>query len=231
MQARDVMTTSVVTVGPDAGVGEIAKLLLGHRISGVPVVDAEARLLGIVTEGDLMRRPEIETERQRSWWLRILADPRDIAKEYAQSHGTRARDVMTAQVITVAEDAPLGEIARLLEERRIKRVPVVRDGKLVGIVSRANLLQGLAARSDAVRTVAPIDDRSLRERVAAVLARQGWTSHGTFNVIVTDGVVELWGLVESDEERKAVRIAAEGVPGVRAVKDHLGAVRPWVLGT
>jgi CBS-domain-containing membrane protein len=230
MQARDVMTTTVVTVRPDTRVEQIAALLLERRISGVPVVDADGRLVGIVTEGDLMRRPELGTERHRGWWLRLFGDERERAAEYARAHGTRAEQVMTRHVVTVTEETPLGEIARLLEERRIKRVPVVRDGKLVGIVSRANLLHGLAARPAPAPPERWMDDRSIRDEVARVLDREGLTMHGPLNVTVTNGVVELWGLVESEEERLAIRVAAENAPGVVAVKDNLGRIRPWLSG-
>jgi CBS domain-containing protein len=230
MQARDVMTTKVVTVRPDTRVEQIAALLLERRISGVPVVDAGGRLVGIVTEGDLMRRPEMGTERHRGWWLRLFGDERERVAEYARSHGTRAEQVMTRNVVTVTEETSLGEIARLLEEHRIKRVPVVRDGKLVGIVSRANLLHGLAARPAPTPPERWMDDRSVRDEVVRVLDREGLTSHGPLNVTVTNGVVELWGLVESEEERLAIRVATESVPGVVAVKDNLGRIRPWLSG-
>jgi CBS domain-containing protein len=228
MQARDVMTTSVVSVGPDTRVEEIARLLLERRISGVPVVDAGGRILGIVTEGDLMRRPEIGTERRRSWWLRFFADPRDRAEEYAKAHGSRAENVMTRNVVTVTEETSLAEIAHLLERHHIKRVPVVRDGLLVGIVSRANLLQGLAAGRQAVVPARSRDDQAIRAEVIRTLDRESWLTHSPLNVIVTDGVVELWGFVESDEERRAIRVAVESVPGVVGVKEHLGSVQPWV---
>lgn len=230
MQARDVMTANVVRVRPDTRVEEIARLLLERRISGVPVVDAGGRILGIVTEGDLMRRPEIQTERRRSWWLAFFADARDRAGEYAKTHGSRAEDVMTRNVVTVAEDTSLAEIAHLLERHRIKRVPVVRDGQLVGIVSRANLIQGLAARRQAAAPPRSMDDRAIRTEIMRTLDREGWVTHGPLNVIVTDGVVELWGFVESDEERHAIRVAVESVPGVAGVQEHLGSVRPWVWG-
>ncbi len=230
MQAKDVMTTDVVTVAPDTPIEEIARLLLARRISGVPVVDAGGRLVGIVTEGDLMRRPEIEAERHRSWWLRLFGDPRADAAAYVRSHGARAEDVMTREVVTVTEDTTLGEIAQLLEERRIKRVPVVLGGRVVGIVSRANLLHALVARREALAEPPPADDRVIREAVLATVRAQGWRSHGTLNVIVRDGVVELWGVVESDQERAALRVAVEGVRGVREVRDHLGSVQPWVRG-
>lgn len=230
MQARDVMTTDVVTVTPETPVEEVAKLLLARRISGVPVVDANGRLVGILTEGDLMRRPEIETERHRSWWLRLFADPRGAAEEYVRSRGIRADDVMTRQVVTVTEDTSLSEIAELLEGHRIKRVPVVRGGRVVGIVSRANLLHALVARREALAQALPADDRAIREQVLATLQAQAWRSHGALNVTVNDRMVELWGVVESEEERAALRVAVEAIPGVRGVKDHLGWIQPWLRG-
>ncbi|HEX2480980.1 MAG TPA: CBS domain-containing protein [Methylomirabilota bacterium] len=231
MQASDVMTTDVVTVRPDTRVEHIAGLLLERRISGVPVVDADGRLVGIVTEGDLMRRPEIGTERHRGWWLRMFGDERERAAEYARAHGSRAEQVMTRNVVTVTEETPLGEIARLLEEHRIKRVPVIRDGKVVGIVSRANLLHSLAASPAPAQPARWMDDRSMRDEVLRVLQREGLTAHGPLNVTVTNGVAELWGLVESEEERQAIRVAVENVPGVVSVRDNLGRIRPWLWGS
>jgi CBS domain-containing protein len=231
MQARDVMTTQVVTVRPETSVEQIAALLLERRISGVPVVDAGGRLLGIVTEGDLMRRPEIGTERHRGWWLRFFGDERARTVEYARAHGSRAEQVMTRNVVTVGEDTSLADIARLLEEHHIKRVPVVRDGRVVGIVSRANLLHGLATHVDATPPAKPIDDRSLRDAVLRAFERDDLTLHGRLNVIVKNGVVELWGLVESEEARRAIRIAAENVPGVTGVRDNLGSIPPWLWGS
>jgi CBS domain-containing protein len=227
MQASDVMTTNVVTVRPETRVDEIARLLLERRISGVPVIDADGRLVGIVTESDLMRRPELGTERHRGWWLRMFQDPRARAAEYVRAHGSRAEEVMTRDVITVTEEIPVGEIARLLEEHRIKRVPVVRGGQVIGIVSRANLLQGLAARPAPTVPEGAKDDRSIRADVLRVLHDEGLTARSPLNVIVTNGVVELWGVVESEEERRALKVAVENVPGVLAVRDNLGSVRRW----
>jgi CBS domain-containing protein len=231
MQARDVMTAPVVTVRPDTRVEEIAQLLLERRISGVPVVDDRGALVGIVTEGDLMRRPEIGTERHRGWWLRFFGDERARAEEYARAHGSRAEQVMTRNVVSVSDETSVAEIARLLEEHHIKRVPVIRDGRVVGIVSRANLLHGLATQHDPTPPARPMDDRSIREAALQALERDGWTAHSRLNLIVRNGVVELWGLVDSDEARRAIRVAVENVPGVTAVKDNLGRIPPWLWGS
>lgn len=229
MQAKDIMTTNVVTVAPDTRVEDIAALLLERRISGVPVVDAKERIVGIVTEGDLMRRPESDSERRHSWWLDLLVSSEESAADYVKTHGMRAEDVMTRGVITIGEQASVGEVAEILESRRIKRVPVVRDDRIVGIIARANLLQALAASR---RATAPpsSDDRSIRARIMEVLNHERWVSFGSLNVIVTDGVVELWGWVDSESERKALRVAVENVPGVRKLEDHLGSVPPYVRG-
>jgi CBS domain-containing protein len=227
MRAADVMTTEVITVTPETAVTDIARLLLRHRISAVPVVERGGRLVGIVSEGDLMRRVEAGTERRRPWWLALVAGAEDAAREYAKTHGHRASDVMTHQVVSVTEDTSLAEIARLLEERHIKRVPVLRDEQVIGIVSRADLLRAVASQPGPPPAVA-MDDRTIREQIWRAFQGAGLEASAHLNVIVTDGVVHLWGLVASDDERRALRIAAEGVPGVRGVEDHLGLLRPWL---
>lgn len=230
MVAKDVMTKRVVTVGPETPVPKIAQLLLERRISAVPVVDAGGRILGIVSEGDLIRRPEVGAPPRRSWWLALLGGAEEGAVEYVKTHGGRAKDVMTPTVVTVAEDAPLGEIARLLEERRIKRVPVVSRGKLVGIVSRADLLRALASARARPRRAGKRSDQAIRDKLLRTLERQGWAPLGQVNVTVADGVVHLWGLIDSEEQRRALCVAAEGIAGVRAVQDHLGMVPPYLRG-
>ena len=224
MVAKDIMTTQVVTVDPDTPVRRIAELLLAHRISGVPVVGSGGDLVGIVSEGDLMRRPETGTERHRSWWLELVTTSDDLAREYVKAHGRRAADVMSPEVVTVAEDAPAGTMARLLEEHRIKRVPVVRGRRLVGIVSRADLLRGLAAQAAPPEASAASDDRAIRAQLLRTLRDVRWTRPEFVSVIVTGGIVHLWGLVASDEERHALRVAADSIPGVRAVEDHMSRV-------
>lgn len=226
MKIRDVMSTSVVSVPPDATVEEIARLLLKHRISAVLVVDGSGIPLGIVSEGDLMRRIETGTERARSWWLRLLADPAVLAIEYTKSHGRRAGDVMSRPVLSIGEDASLGEAATLMETHRIKRLPVIRDGLVVGVVSRANLVQALAS-AGTNKPSTEDRDRAIRDRLMTELGRQPWSSPDARHVIVDAGVVHLWGFVTSEEERAATRVAAERISGVRAVEDHL-MLRPLV---
>jgi CBS domain-containing protein len=217
------MTTPVLTVTKDATVREVARLLLDRHISAVPVVDGDGILLGVVSEGDLIRRADSGTERHPSWWLSLVSDPEDDARSYLKSHGLRAGDVMTHNVIVVTEDTAVPEIADLLEKHRIKRVPVVREGCVVGIVSRANLLQALVARPAASAVTTSSDDRALRDAVfAAVKATGSRTVY--VNVLVADGVAHLWGMAHSQAERAAMRVAAETVPGVKRVEERVSVL-------
>jgi CBS-domain-containing membrane protein len=221
MRARDVMTTEVVSVGPEATVPEVAALLIQRRISAVPVLDGE-RLIGIVSEGDLMRRPETETEPGASPWLSLFTGPGVAPDRFAKAHGRTAREVMTPEVVTVAPDTPLDEVARLLEAHRIKRVPVLEEGRLVGILSRANLLHGLVARRAAQpRESSAERDRRIRREVQAVLQRNPWLERGHMNLVVSEGVVHVWGIVRSEEHRSGLLGALGAIEGVRAVEDHL----------
>jgi CBS domain-containing protein len=227
MRAKDVMTTRVVTVEAETPVEEIARLLLSHRISAVPVLGAAGELAGIVSEGDLMRRADMGTARQAHWWQSLTEDFDDRARAYTRTYGKNAADVMTRHVVTVALDTPLADVARILEERRIKRVPVVNAaGVLIGIVSRADLLRALALRHAETPTIVA-DDVELRERVMRAFDRAAVVPLPNVNAIVTNGVVHLWGLVDSDEQRRACRVVAERVLGVRAVEDHLGQLAPY----
>ncbi len=217
MKAKDVMTARVVAVMGETTVAELAQRLLQHRVSAAPVVDSEGTLVGIVSEGDLLRH--VAPERTpRSWWLGLF-DGDSAARDYTKAHGRHVRDVMTRDVISVTEDTPVPEIAELLETRHIKRVPVVRDGKVVGIVSRANLIHGLAAMRAAV-SPATADDERLRAAVVAELSARDWSHINSTNVVVTNGVVEFWGLVDNQDEKDAARVAAENLPGVKKVVDH-----------
>ena len=221
MRAQDVMTSPPITVAPETPVVEIAALLVDRGISAVPVVDASGRAVGIVSEGDLLRRSEIGTERQRSQWLELLLDRGAQAADFSKAHGLLARDVMTRDVISVSPDTDVGEIARILEQRRIKRVPVVRDGVPLGIVSRANLLRGLVAATRQAPPRPAASDLELRTALEDRLRGEAWIDLSRLNIVVNDGVVHLWGIIRSDEQRRALTIAAESMPGVREVVDHL----------
>lgn len=226
MRAKDVMTVNPVSVGPDATVPEIAEVLLEHRISGVPVVDVERHVLGVVSEGDLMRRPEI-MPRRRAWWLAMFTGEQPDA-EFVKTHGRFAHEVMTSPAIAVEEEVSIEDIAQLLEERGIKRVPVLRDGKLVGIVSRADLLRALAAGKRPPRLAAALNDRTLREAILAEMAREKWPLAGVVNVVVSDGTVHFWGMLGPDEDPRALVVLAENVPGVQAVHDYRARVPQYV---
>lgn len=220
MKASDIMTSPVVTANPQTKVRHIAALLLRHGISALPVVE-RGKLVGIVSEGDLLHRHELGTEaRPRgAWrWLRLLSVA-DSSAEYVKSHATRARDIMTAHVVCVAPDTPIAEIASLLEKRGIRRVPVVERGRLAGIVSRSDLVRALAAKARVI-DAGSTSDRAIREHLLKELGRQPWWVASTSTVLVTDGVVHYFGTVDSEHERRAARVAAENVPGVRGVSDH-----------
>jgi CBS domain-containing protein len=221
MKAADVMVSTVVTVGPECSVQDLAETLLEHRISAVPVVSNGGALVGIVSEGDLIRRTEMDTERRRSRWLALLIGTQPLAAEFVKSHACRVADVMTRDVIVATPDTPLRHIAALLEKNGIKRVPIVSNGKLVGIVSRANLVQALASARKEIKAAAATSDRMIREELLSRLRTESWARTSRLNVIVHDGTVELWGGVRSQTEKQAVRVAAELTPGVRAVNDNL----------
>jgi CBS domain-containing protein len=224
------MITNVITVGTATPVSEIANILLTNHISAVPVLDDKDELVGVVSEGDLIRRVETGTERRRSWWLELFADNELLAQEYVKSHARKAADVMTRHVITASEDTPLAEIATLLERHQIKRVPILRGRKVVGIVSRANLLQALASLREKVAPSSAPDDAAIRAKVMEQLQAQPWGVSSLLNVTVQNGVVDLWGLVSTAQEKNAIRVAAEITDGVRAVNDNI-VVRPLVMGS
>ena len=225
MHAADVMTPDVVCATPETTLPELIRLMLDNRISALPVL-ADGRLVGIVSEGDLLRRVETGTEPHPSRWLELVTSSSRLAADYTRTHGRKAGEVMTRDVVAVSEFTPIDEIAQLLETRQIKRVPVVRDGMVVGIVSRRNLIQVLGSRLSA-RPVA-VDDRTIRDAFYAELRQQTWAeSPGSINAVVSDGVVHLWGVAPDEQRRHAMVVAAENIPGVRGVEDHME--RPRVI--
>ena len=220
MIAKEIMTTDVLTVSPDQTIHDVAGKLLERAVSALPVVDEQGRLIGIISEGDLLRRVETGTDRKRSWWLDMMVSTEEKSRDFLKSHAVHVRDVMTRKVITVGEETPAYEIAEILEENRIKRVPVVDGDRLVGIVSRADLIRGLAVRHIPVTSSAQ-DDHDLREAVLRAIGEIDAAGSAYVNVLVKDGAVHLWGLAQSPDHKTALRVAVESVPRVAAVVDHL----------
>jgi len=229
LKAADVMTPNVLTVGPESSVAQAIRLMLDNSVSGVPVLAADRKLVGILTEGDLLRRSETGTERHRPRWLEILMGPGRAAGEYVRTHGRKVADIMSTDVVSVAGDTPLDEVVGLMERRRIKRVPVVEGEALVGIVSRADLLRSLLGVLDAQPAEARRDEEIL-ELIQAELAKRSWVPRDGLSISVKDGVVDLNGVILEEEEREALRVVAENAPGVKAVEDHLVWIEP-VSGT
>jgi CBS domain-containing protein len=215
MKASDIMVSNVITTGSDASVQDVANLLLSNRISAVPVVDADGGILGIVSEGDLINRTDTATAHRKSWWLNALASNDALAIEYTKTHSRRVSDVMTHDVITASPETPASEIAAVLEKNRIKRVPIVSNGKLIGIAT----LKEKAPQSHS-------DDSAIRDKIMKELNNERWARPALLTVTVRDGTVDLWGIVDSEAERKAVNVLVEVTPGVRAINDNLiiGAV-------
>jgi len=223
MRAADIMSSPVITAGPDASVIDAVRLMLRSHVSGLPVVAADGTLAGIVTEGDLLRRVETDTERHHSRWAELFRTGK-MAEEYTRSHGRKVSEVMTTRVATVEADTPLATVVDLMETKHVKRLPVLRGGKLAGIVSRSDLLRALVAAA-AAESTGTTDDNAIRERLAAELGRQRWTPR-SIRFSVKNGVVALEGVIFDDRDRAALCVAAENVPGVKSVKDKLVWIEP-----
>ncbi|MBP6769611.1 MAG: CBS domain-containing protein [Reyranella sp.] len=228
MRAKDIMTESIVCVNVKETVFDAAELLLGAGVSAAPVVNDQGNVLGIVSEADLIHRAEIATTPRKSWLQRLLGGEATAARDFVSTHARKVADVMTREVVTASDDATLVELVELIEKHRVKRIPIVRDNKLVGVVSRANLLGALLSREPEA-AVEPTDDNQLRQAVVDAFDKQPWKSRWPVNVVVSDGAVHLWGFVESEDVRKAYRVAAENVPGVKKVRSHLRSI-PATVG-
>jgi len=229
LKASDVMTRNVLTVGPESSVAQAIRLMLDNNISGLPVLAADRKVVGILTEGDLLRRGETGTERHRPRWLEILMGPGRAAGDYVRTHGRKVEDIMSTDLVNVAADTPLDEVVGLMERRRIKRVPVVEGDALIGIVSRADLLRSLLGVLDAQPAESRRDEEIL-ELIQAELAKRSWVPRDGLSISVKDGVVDLNGVILEEKEREALRVVAENTPGVKAVEDHLVWIEP-VSGT
>jgi CBS domain-containing protein len=219
MKAADVMTRQVVTVRPNATIEEAARLMLKHRISGLPVTD-EGAVLGILTEGDLLRRAETGTGKHHTRWIALFLGPGRLAQEYVRAHARRVSEVMTDRVFSGTPETPLSEIVALMEAKHVKRLPVVEEGRLVGILSRADIMAALVDLLSE-RPAGTASDAEIRGQILSEIDLQPWGPRGSVEVSVTDGIVALNGTITDERARAALRVAAENVPGVRAVRDHL----------
>jgi CBS domain-containing protein len=221
MKAHEAMTKNVITVGANTPVREIAALLVQHRISAVPVLSDDGKVVGIVSQTDLGHRSETGTEKRRKWWLEMFADSNSKARDYIKIHGRVANDVMTRFVASVSKDAQLSEVAEILDTHRIRQVPVMEDGKLAGMISRADLVRKLAEATITPSAAKP-ENGALQKAIWQRIKAEGWVHSALVNITVKDGMVELWGAVASDEQRRALHLLVEGVNGVRRVEDHVG---------
>jgi CBS-domain-containing membrane protein len=229
MLASEVMTRNIVTIGRDAPIRDAIRLMLDNKVSGLPVVDARDKMIGILTEGDLLHRSEIATEKHHWRWLEFVLGPGRMASEYVKTHGRLVGELMTREVVTIGVDTPLGDIVALMEHHHVKRLPVIDNGKLAGIVSRADLLAALGKALDA-QAVPAASDEDIRARILAELEKVEWAPRDGLTIAVADGVVELSGVVFDEHERAALRVAAENIPGVKGISDRLVWVEP-VSGT
>ncbi len=219
MKAKHVMVAPVKTGRADMTVRDVANILTENHISALPIVDGAGAIIGVVSEGDLVRRAEIGTQKRRSWWLSLFTSKDLLAEEYARSHARLVKDLMTRDVVSVDPETPLAKIAELFERHRIKRVPVCENGKLVGIVTRANLVQAIATAPQKFHE--DLKDEQIREKAMKRLAGEEWANANLINITVGQGTVHVWGLVNSEAERKAIVVAIENIAGVKAVNDNL----------
>ncbi|CAM5772939.1 hypothetical protein LMIY3S_04011 [Labrys miyagiensis] len=226
MRIADIMTRKVISVRPEATIGEAVDLMVNSRLSGLPVVGEDGTLVGVVTEGDFLRRPELGTNAPRAGWLSGLFRAGHFAEAYARTHGRHVSEIMTSDVVSIDEHARIEEGASLMEKHDIKRLPVLRDNKLVGIVSRADFVRALAGFVREPYEEQPVRDTAIKTAIMAELKAEPWAPVGTIDVVVKDGVVELNGVITDERQRKAVRVIAENTPGVQSVRDNMSWIEP-----
>jgi CBS domain-containing protein len=225
MLAKDIMTTDLATVGPGQSIADVIRCMVERRVSGVPVLGADRALLGIVTEGDLLRRAEIGTASRRSSLLAFLLGSGRLAREYVETHTRAVEDVMTTEVTTVTPETELAEIVALMERHHVKRVPVLRDGACVGIVSRADIVAALGRALEAASAGA-CDDETIRARLREEMEKADWCGGTRIDIRVQDGLVELEGVIFDERERQALLVLARNTPGVKRCIDHITWIEP-----
>ncbi|HXX83165.1 MAG TPA: CBS domain-containing protein [Casimicrobiaceae bacterium] len=225
MKAKDVMTHCVVSIGPEAPILDAIARMISHQVSGMPVIDADGKLAGMVTEGDFLRRTEIGTEAPQRRWLELLLGPASRAEEYARSHGRKVQEVMSRNVVAASKETPLTELVELMEEHGIKRIPVTEEGRIVGIVSRADLMSALAERLSQA-TKAPASDESIRRAIMTEMKKQPWCPVQSLSIRVRNGFVDVNGTIFDEGQRRALHVLVENVHGVKGVHDHLTRIAP-----
>ena len=229
MKVREYMTHDVISVRTDTPVHDIASLMVEKRISGVPVLDEENRLVGIVGQGDLLHRAEVGTERRHKWWLRVFGDPNKLAREFSKAHGLKAHDVMSKDVISVGPDAELREVADRLDRYKLKRLPVIAKEQLIGIITRGDLVRALA-QAKVAKSGRMLDDNAVYETLHVRMQGLSWLNSNLINVSVDHGVVQFSGFVRSTDQRTALRVLAEEAEGVVRVDDQLKVGIPSYSG-
>jgi CBS-domain-containing membrane protein len=220
MKAKDIMTSDVISIRPEASVRDAAALMTEKRISGIPVIAADGSLVGVLSQSDLLHRRELGTETRRKWWLQVFSDPDRLAGEYTKSHGLHASDVMTRHVVSIAPETELADVAAILDSNRIKRLPVLENGRLVGIITRSDLVKALYSKTEKPTRLA-ISDAELQKTLADRMRAEAWLNTTYVNTVVTDGTVGLWGQVDTEAQYRALRVLVEETPGVNAIDDHI----------
>ena len=227
MLVQEVMTVPVITVQPTASIGEAARIMVEHGVSGLPVTEPDHTLVGMISEGDFLRRAELKTDGGApQWWTEFFRGSGKAAEDYVRTHSRTVADVMTGDVVTIAPSAKLVDAVRLMEKHHIKRLPVVEEGSLVGLMARADLVRLFARRFADKPVETMLNDETIRRAVLDEIGRQGWSGKGLIHVAVHDGVVDLTGIVYDDRSRLAARVAAENVAGVKSVNERLEWIEP-----
>lgn len=227
MRVKDVMTKNVVGIAPQATIGEAVDLMVRSDVSGMPVIDENGTPVGMLSEGDLLRRPELGTQKPRAHWLECLFHSGKLAEAYAQTHGHKVAEIMTPRVVSIGEETRLEDAVALMEKHHVKRLPVLRDGRIVGIISRSDFVKALASFVRQPYEAAPTSDQQIRTAIEAELKAEPWAPVGLVDVEVSDGIVELRGVITDEMQRNAVRVIAENVDGVKEVRDLMTWVDPY----
>jgi CBS domain-containing protein len=225
MKAADAMSRDLLTVTPDSTIASAIELMIEHRVSGLPVVTRDGQVAGVITEGDLLRRPETGTDVSHSLWRALLGSPGREAEEYARAHGRQVGEVMSRGIVSAPPDVDLAGVVSLMEAHHVKRVLILERDRLVGIITRADILRALLQElSDSPDP--GTNDQEIRQRFRTALQELRWAPRATVTGSVTNGTLTLEGVILDPRERGALHVIAENIPGVRRVIDRLVWVEP-----